>query len=1243
MNERNEPSWVFLSYSRKNLTIVERLEEALKQRGIPTWRDKSDIQTGDDWEAKIREAIRRSFALLYLASPDARASKVVRGELEVAGMYGKPIYPVWIEGEHWADVTSLEHIVGQYIDLREGQYEQGLQRLVADLTQLLQPPAPDPRPEKDIITPPAPGPEPEEANNKEEDIPMPPTPDPQPEEDIPMQPTLFERIITSILGQLLRLFGKTPGELTETQKKPSPPDGDTPPPPPGILQPRNPYKGLHAFTTEERRDFFGRDGLIDTMIKEVKHILKIEQQPDHHQEPHFLTVVGPSGSGKSSVVMAGLLPHLQDGKDIPGSKNWIYLSPMRPGKEPLEALAQALLTWLPPRVHMHDVLDKLWDNSTRALHLYANDLARRPEERVVLVVDQFEELFTETVDEAQRQQFIDLLAIAATEPRNKVFVIATLRADFSDHPMKYPILYRCIEGHRIPIPPMTVENLREVIECPAKLPDVRASFEENLIGDLLLDIRGQEENLPLLQFTLDELFKKRDQKHNRLTYQAYRNMGGVRGALSKHAEETYEQLPSEAHRQLAETLFTRLVNPGGLDQDATRRRVPRSEFVYNDATQQAQMQEVIDHFIAARLITTDEVETTNATRRATMRLPIIEISHEALISAWSRLTDWIKVAHDDMFVQQMLNRDIEQWEAQHRPKNQLYSGHRLARIESLAKRTPLNTTEEEFLRACKQQRRLRKAMNIGSVALAFLLLASGVAAGLVYAATRPSATTVTNLQDSGPGSLPQIIQSAASGNVITFDPSLQGTIYLSNSDLDIDKDLTIIGPINSGSANSQIMISNRNSKNGHKVHIHANATVTFENLRFSNSTVQQSSFIDNEGNLTLNNCMIDHNVSYYSGGGIYNYGGSLTLNNNSAVENNTSYGNGGGIFAWQGTIIKLINSKVSANKASNNGGGIYAVGGAGLTLSNSQVEDNQAGKSATSSGGGISILNGILQLDTGTTVSGNKTSGYGGGIALLGSLSFISKAIISSNNADQKGGGLAVEENFENKADSLAVVSNVEITSAPLGSYWIGDNKAPASPDILGKPPHNLNSQPVVINDDTSEINGSPAPQRPPEESPQYLGIVNLDAYCHDILHPGQAALLALVTPENMDCDLLLGEHVVQHTPINIQRACQWQYRQSDVMYRLADYYNPSSWQCYAHEKELGGITNYLVGYCQSLGDEGSKNSGNAYGWDCVNKNNDLVPIAMADACQWYYQRHDAFEQLVNFNDPNGWACWAPE
>jgi hypothetical protein len=321
--------------------------------------------------------------------------------------------------------------------------------------------------------------------------------------------------------------------------------------------------------------------------------------------------------------------------------------------------------------------------------------------------------------------------------------------------------------------------------------------------------------------------------------------------------------------------------------------------------------------------------------------------------------------------------------------------------------------------------------------------------------------------------------------------------------------------------------------------------------------------------------------------------------------------------------------------------------GAGLTLSNSRVIANQAMNNETSNGGGISILNGSLTLDDDTVITNNITSGYGGGIVLLGSTGYIKDATINHNRAGQKGGGLAVEENTEDKLPSQATLINVEVTKAPQGSFWIGDNQAntPASDDILGKyQASSTSEEQTVIYEDTSEVNGSPASLHPPEEEPQYLGTVNLDVYCHT-LYPPQTSLRLVpsTTSEQMLCEPLSGKQNVKQ--IDTQKACQEQYPQHhDVIDRLADYYDPSSWQCYAPERELGMITTHLDAYCQSKGYEGIYTAyDNAYEWQCRDKNTAHINIAIADACQWYYHRNDAIDRLANFNKPDGWECWAPE
>ena len=306
-------------------------------------------------------------------------------------------------------------------------------------------------------------------------------------------------------------------------------------------EPRNPYKGLHAFTAKDAGDFFGRKRLIDELVKDIAGIVASEQPTS--DAGRLLAIVGPSGSGKSSVVMAGLLPRLQHGA-LPGSETWVLLSPMVPGKHPIEALGLTLAAHFPDR-SFTSIREDLEDDAARGLHV----LAKQRESKVVLLVDQFEELFTQTESEDERRRFIDLLLTAVSEAHGSLIALLTVRADFSDRPMHYPDLGHLIERQHRAVFPMEIEDLRATIERPAALLDVGLTFEGNLVGDLLFEMQGQVGALPLLEFTLDQLFERRS--NHCLTLQAYREIGGVKGALSQHAEKTYAVLPSDEHRHLA--------------------------------------------------------------------------------------------------------------------------------------------------------------------------------------------------------------------------------------------------------------------------------------------------------------------------------------------------------------------------------------------------------------------------------------------------------------------------------------------------------------------------------------------------------------------------------------------------------------------------------------------------------------------------------------------------------------------
>ncbi|GAC1375332.1 MAG: hypothetical protein NVSMB44_43850 [Ktedonobacteraceae bacterium] len=449
------------------------------------------------------------------------------------------------------------------------------------------------------------------------------------------------------------------------------------------FEPRNPYKGLRSFTQRDRADFFGRESVVRDLLVQLKKMG--QSAPSEAPTPRFLAVIGPSGSGKSSIVMAGLLPSLHDDA-LPGSACWTYLDPMVPGKRPLEALTHLLATRFPQK-NPQVIRQVLNQEGSRGLHQLGLSLTSQPETRVVLMIDQFEELFSADIPEPERQQFIQLVVNAATEPRGPIFVLLTLRADFYDRPFAYPALGRLIQQQQCAVLPMSSEDLREVIERPASLPDVCLTFDEDLIGDLLFDMRDQAGALPLLEFALDQLFQHR--RERRLTRYAYREIGGVRGALARHAEATYAALPSEAQRQLARTLFVRLIQPGTQGQEPVRRRAEAFEFILENPVQTHELHQVINAFIAARLITVNQFIATS----------MLEISHEALIREWPRLATWLQEAREDIHLQQAISSDAQEWERRGKPKDRLYHGSQLKDALAWQGRNIASGNEAAFIRA----------------------------------------------------------------------------------------------------------------------------------------------------------------------------------------------------------------------------------------------------------------------------------------------------------------------------------------------------------------------------------------------------------------------------------------------------------------------------------------------------------------------------------------------------------------
>ncbi|HZU02312.1 MAG TPA: choice-of-anchor Q domain-containing protein [Ktedonobacteraceae bacterium] len=785
-----------------------------------------------------------------------------------------------------------------------------------------------------------------------------------------------------------------------------------------VSEPRNPYKGLQAFRQEDQHDFFGRNALIDKFISTLASTLQTERSGKPSER--LLAIIGPSGSGKSSVAMAGLLPRLRQG-GVTGSQEWIYLGPIVPGAHPIESLALALAERLPDRSVLA-IRQDLEDDSARGLHQLATTMTQRQGTRVLLFVDQFEELFTQTRAQEEQQQFMDLLVTALTEPQGPVIVVLTLRADFYGRVLLSSVLGSLIEQHHCVVLPMDIKELRMVIEQPACLPDVQLTFEGDLVGDLLFEMQGQLAALPLLQFTLDQLFQRR--QGQQLTLEVYHEIGGVKGALVRHAESTYASLHSEEHRRLAQTLFLRLIEPGATEQDTTRRRAARSELLLPDPKETVILDEVIEAFVRARLLTSNTVA----------RTAVLEVSHEALIREWPRLANWLQGAREDIQLQQTISEDATSWQEHGKPGDRLYRGTQLAEAKAWARRNRPSRNEMAFLRASTLG---RVRYGISVLAIVLLLLSTAGLAVWFRFQLPPDPTRVTTLQDSGTGSLRWAIENAPSGSTITFDAGLQGTIFLTSDALHITKRLSI-----RGSGAGRLTINGGKDENG--VEVSPTGLVSITDL-----ALKASYIYTRIGTLTLINSTVSGNAAA-GGVGAYNEGGTLTLIN-STVSGYTTAGDGGGAYN-NGGALTLINSTVSQNQA-NSGGGIFNNNGGTLTLINSTVSQNQA-----DTGGGISNDGGTLTVIN-STISENMALRPGGGI-LNGGLSAQIEMIFCTiyGNTSREGGG-----GIWNGADNIA-------SQLVMRNSLVAGNKAPAGPDILG----NLTSQGYNLIQNTQDTTFAP-------------------------------------------------------------------------------------------------------------------------------------------------------------------------
>lgn len=462
---------------------------------------------------------------------------------------------------------------------------------------------------------------------------------------------------------------------------------------------RNPYKGLRAFEEFDAPDFFGRED-------ETRSILSRY----HDSEGRFLALIGASGSGKSSLVKAGVIPALRTGQ-IQGADRWFIMT-MVPGDDPFRKLADTLL-----RVAIDDQpdLESRLRKGPEALHQVITDLLPYEDAELLLYIDQFEEVFTQVEAETDRAAFLDALQTATAHPESRLRVLLTLRADFYDRPLNYKAFGELLRANSEIVLPLSPADLEHAISGPADRAGI--VVEPGLSQRIAQAVYEEPGALPLLQYALTELFERRDGVV--LTESAYDEIGGISGALARRADEIYYALDAD-EQTMVRQLFLRLVTVE--PTSITRRRV-LWDVLFSGIAERKQAEAIINRFSGYRLLTFD--------RDPITRSPTVEIAHEAFIRSWGALQAWIADNRVDLEKRQRLQTAANDWLEANRDDSFLARGARLAELETLPDHPMLAVSDDErafidasvALRRRREQRRQLVIAAFAGFALVALLLA----------------------------------------------------------------------------------------------------------------------------------------------------------------------------------------------------------------------------------------------------------------------------------------------------------------------------------------------------------------------------------------------------------------------------------------------------------------------------------------------------------------------------------------
>jgi serine/threonine protein kinase len=459
-----------------------------------------------------------------------------------------------------------------------------------------------------------------------------------------------------------------------------------------VASDRCPFPGLSAFEESDAQRFFGRAADIH------RAVARLETEP-------LLAVIGPSGTGKSSFVRAGLVPALRGSQAI-------YTIAIRPGRAPLASLAQVIVQLTGKREpgYAQRIADEL-PSEPGYLGSVLRWCAQATNSRVLLVVDQLEELYTHVPDPMQRAAFVTALRAAADDPSSPVRVVLSMRSDFLDRAAEDREFMEAITRGLHYLMPLGRDSLREALERPVQLAG-HAFESEELVEAMITEIETTAGALPLLQFAAAQMWEARNRPARVLTKASYIAMNGIGGTLAAHADRVLADMPPQ-RRALAHAVFRRLVTAEG-----TRAIVDLAELV---AISPHEVPSLIDTLVAARLLVSSaDQQTAGAT---------VEIVHESLINAWPQLRQWMEAGRDEAAFLGQLRQAAQQWDGRGRAPGLLWRGEMVEEAKRFSSRLTLGPREYAFLGEVfaleNRASRIKRVAMIATMAFLIVLLVVG--------------------------------------------------------------------------------------------------------------------------------------------------------------------------------------------------------------------------------------------------------------------------------------------------------------------------------------------------------------------------------------------------------------------------------------------------------------------------------------------------------------------------------------